>query len=872
MKNTAKRLLSILLAVMMMLGLNLLTLPAQALDPTPLLVTITGPTEMTLYVGYAATSTEAYTVKGAGATVTKTGNSKITWNNSTKKLDIAAGLAEGTYPVKLKASNGLSPDAELTFTLTVKEVPPLIAGPTEMTLTTGYAATSTEAFTVPSLGTFGTVKVEKVSGNSKITWNASTKKLDIAAGLAEGTYPVKLKASILIYTSELTFTLTVEEAMPQLVDQIIGNTDSIADAISKARITGPTEMTLTVGYAATSTEAYAVMGAGTVTVTKTSGNSKITWNNSTKKLDIAAGLAVGTYPVKLKASNDTTNAELTFTLTVEEVPEFITGPTEMTLTVGYAATSTEAFTVTGSGTVTVTITSGDSKITWNAGTKKLNIAAGLAEGTYPVKLKASNGTSPDAELTFTLTVGAAATAAAPTITGPTTLTLAVGYAATSTEAYTVTGDGTVAVEKTSGDAKITWNNTAKKLDIAAGLAEGTYPVKLKASNGTSPDAELTFTLKVEAAATAAKAGITGPEAMTLSVGYAATSTEAYTVTGEATTVAKTSGDAKITWNASAKKLDIAAGLSAGSYSVILKASNESDPAVELTFVLTVKDEPVKAGITGPKEMALATGYAATSTEAYTVVGDGTVTVTKTSGDAKITWNASTKKLDIAAGLGAGSYSVILKASNGASPDVELTFVLTVKDGAAPTPAKPFPFTDVAQIPGNWIYESVKGAWEMGLINGKTDTLFMPDDNLTYAEAVKLAACMHQLYTTGKVTLAVGAGEWYDTYVSYAKANGIIDKNYAWNTAATRAGYMEIFANALPSEALAPINTIADGAIPDVPAGHIQAGAIYRLYRAGIVQGVDAAHNCNPSANIKRSEVAAILMRMMDPDNRIKFAM
>jgi hypothetical protein len=452
------------------------------------------------------------------------------------------------------------------------------------------------------------------------------------------------------------------------------------------------------------------------------------------------------------------------------------------------------------------------------------------------------------------------------------MTLYVGYAATSTEAYTVKGAGAT-VTKT-GNSKITWNKSTKKLDIAAGLAEGTYPVKLKASNGTSPDAELTFTLTVGAAATAAKPTITGPTTLTLAVGYAATSTEAYTVTGDGTVaVEKTSGDAKITWNASAKKLDIAAGLSAGSYSVILKASNESDPAVELTFVLTVKDEPVKAGITGPKEMALATGYAATSTEAYTVVGDGTVTVTKTSGDAKITWNASTKKLDIAAGLGAGSYSVILKASNGASPDVELTFVLTVKDGAAPTPAKPFPFTDVAQIPGNWIYESVKGAWEMGLINGKTDTLFMPDDNLTYAEAVKLAACMHQLYTTGKVTLAVGStGEWYDTYVSYAKANGIIDKNYAWNTAATRAGYMEIFANALPSEALAPINTIADGAIPDVPAGHIQAGAIYRLYRAGIVQGVDAAHNCNPSANIKRSEVAAILMRMMDPDNRIKFAM
>ena len=50
----------------------------------------------------------------------------------------------------------------------------------------------------------------------------------------------------------------------------------------------------------------------------------------------------------------------------------------------------------------------------------------------------------------------------------------------------------------------------------------------------------------------------------------------------------------------------------------------------------------------------------------------------------------------------------------------------------------------------------------------------------------------------------------------------------------------------------------------------QAAAIYKLYRAGIVQGIDAAHNCNPDSNIKRSEVAAILTRMMNDEARIEF--
>ena len=194
-----------------------------------------------------------------------------------------------------------------------------------------------------------------------------------------------------------------------------------------------------------------------------------------------------------------------------------------------------------------------------------------------------------------------------------------------------------------------------------------------------------------------------------------------------------------------------------------------------------------------------------------------------------------------------------------------------EEESAPLPPKPFSFTDVPE--SEWYYNDVKIAYESGLISGKSDTSFAPGDNLTYAEAVKLAACMHQLYTEGKVTLAPGAGEWYDAYVAYAKTNGIISKDYAWNTPATRAGYMEIFASALPDDALAAINTVPGGSIPDVPMTHAQAGAIYKLYRAGILQGVDpATHECNPASNIRRSEVAAILTRMMNPEKRVEFTM
>lgn len=186
-------------------------------------------------------------------------------------------------------------------------------------------------------------------------------------------------------------------------------------------------------------------------------------------------------------------------------------------------------------------------------------------------------------------------------------------------------------------------------------------------------------------------------------------------------------------------------------------------------------------------------------------------------------------------------------------------------------AAEFPFKDVAK--DAWYYNEVKSAYELGLINGKgsTDT-YQPDAEMTYAEAIKLAACMHQLYTTKSVTLVNGTTNWYDTYVEYCKTNGIITKDYKFNDKATRSGYMEIFAKALPDEALAQVNSVADNSIPDVKSNAEYAAAVYKLYRAGILAGVDAAHNCSPASNIKRSEVAVILSRMMDKTKRVSFTM
>ena len=176
----------------------------------------------------------------------------------------------------------------------------------------------------------------------------------------------------------------------------------------------------------------------------------------------------------------------------------------------------------------------------------------------------------------------------------------------------------------------------------------------------------------------------------------------------------------------------------------------------------------------------------------------------------------------------------------------------------------FPFKDVSKT--DWYYDSVLSAWKNNLIDGVTAAEFRPDSTLTVAQAIKLAAALHQLEHLGKVTLSNGS-PWYSSYVEYAIANDIIEKAYQnytdaqMNAPVTRGEFVHIFHGA--ESAYTTINTVADNAIPDVKVTDKYAAEIYKFYRAGILTGSDAKGTFHPASSIKRSEVSAILVRMFD---------
>ena len=192
------------------------------------------------------------------------------------------------------------------------------------------------------------------------------------------------------------------------------------------------------------------------------------------------------------------------------------------------------------------------------------------------------------------------------------------------------------------------------------------------------------------------------------------------------------------------------------------------------------------------------------------------------------------------------------------------------------------FTDVGV--SDWFYEDVKSVYEHGLMIGKSDTSFDPEGELTAAEAATLAMRLHAVYHSGAAVFPA-SDPWYLSYVTYMEQNGILFpssahippqamkageiKNYSslYAARATRYTFASLISSSLPDEALQAINTVEDGAIPDVYTSTGPSEPIYRLYRAGILTGSDAEGSFRPEETIRRCEVAAIIARVADPSLR-----
>lgn len=179
-----------------------------------------------------------------------------------------------------------------------------------------------------------------------------------------------------------------------------------------------------------------------------------------------------------------------------------------------------------------------------------------------------------------------------------------------------------------------------------------------------------------------------------------------------------------------------------------------------------------------------------------------------------------------------------------------------------------PFSDVS--PDAWYYPYVQTAYSYGILNGKSEDIFDPNAGLTCAEAAKIAAVIHNKnrYDGENMEFQMIGENWYDVYVQYCYANAIIEDyiTFDWNKNATRAQMAYLFSRCDTERYY--INDVPLTDIPDVYEDTPFAYEILDLYNKGIAVGSNEYYAYYPYSEVKRSEAAALVSRILCYDMRI----
>lgn len=175
----------------------------------------------------------------------------------------------------------------------------------------------------------------------------------------------------------------------------------------------------------------------------------------------------------------------------------------------------------------------------------------------------------------------------------------------------------------------------------------------------------------------------------------------------------------------------------------------------------------------------------------------------------------------------------------------------------------------------WYCESVLQAYDLGLVKGVDEDEFDPTGKITLAQTIALACRIHSMYYGGTGEFEQG-DPWFQVYLDYALENGIIKGMLYMTDYSTavvdRATFAMILAASMPKSALEKINDIDIEDLPDYASlGKESWEAVERLYRAGVLTGSDRFGTFDPNSNIRRCEVAAIVIRMVDPEQRQHFS-
>ncbi|WP_025146883.1 Ig-like domain-containing protein, partial [Pedobacter jeongneungensis] len=651
----------------------------------------------------------ANSATAANVTITQNTNNsagKVTLNTTTGEVTVAAGTPVGIYTInytitdKLDATLTSSADAVVTITngtITAFDDAGTQNGTTGGTAIANILANDTYNG-VANAATTSNVTITENTNNSngKVTLNASTGAVTVATGTPVGTYTIN-------YTITDKLDANKKSSANALVTITNGTITAFDDAGTQNGTTGgPAIANILANDTYNGVANAATTSNVTITENTNNSNGKVTLNASTGAVTVAAGTPVGTYTInytitdKLDANKKSSaNAVVTVTNgTITAVADAGTqnGTAGGTAIANILANDTYNGVANAATTSNVTITQNTDnsagKVTLNTTTGEVTVAAGTPVGTYTInytitdKLDANKSSSANAVVTVTNGTITAFDDAG-TQNG-TTGGIAIANILANDTYNGVASAASVSNVTISQNSNSSTNNQVSldpatgAISVAAGTPVGTYTInytitdKLDANKKSSANAVVTVTNgTITAVADAGtQNGTTGGTAITSVLTNDTYNGIANSATAANVTITQNTNNSagKVTLNTTTGEITVAPNTPVGTYTINyiitdkldVTKSSSANAVVTVTngTILAQNDSGTQNATTGGTAIAniLANdtynGVANTAT-----TSNVTITENTNNSNGKVTLNAATGAVSVAAGTPVGTYTI-----------------------------------------------------------------------------------------------------------------------------------------------------------------------------------------------------------------------
>lgn len=189
------------------------------------------------------------------------------------------------------------------------------------------------------------------------------------------------------------------------------------------------------------------------------------------------------------------------------------------------------------------------------------------------------------------------------------------------------------------------------------------------------------------------------------------------------------------------------------------------------------------------------------------------------------------------------------------------------------------FEDVAEMTNTtfadlstefWGYSGIKVAYDKGIMVGYENGNFGFDDEVTWAQALTIAARMHAAYFGNALNENLRPGDvWFDPFYRYCKAQGMLPvgcpTGAGLDKVINRYNLAYIFSRTIDKEDMPAISDLAINDAKSIPSYY--KSSVQTLYSAGILIGIDKNNNFGGNASCTRAQIATVVARLVLPAER-----